>query len=290
MPMSMPMLSRENVCAAEPNTEKSPSRCPPFPRWNQQCLFTAITNYRPYLLDIEKNCWRKSRGDLAHIKLKPLQSYQRSNCCRCTLTTASFRRSNSRITKRRESSLGHSIPLPAQTKVEENPNTQNVDSLASPSDQASDSSYEQNPTSTLISQPDLNVDGEIAFHFSVSKDEDPHDACFSYEATTNEGVQPSSEGDNPPNPQEEEDNEDDDNSAEMLALSSLTDADTEHNANLAAVSDECQSLYQEYYERTHGNSVTEKESHTDAYWKWDQERHQWFHKDLETQSVVWFFG
>ncbi|KAI1301094.1 hypothetical protein F5Y03DRAFT_219937 [Xylaria venustula] len=282
------------VGAVEPDTEKSSSRCPTILRWNQQCVLTAITNYRTHLLEIEKDCWRKSRVDLALIKLKalqtPLKYYQRSNCYRRTLTSASLRRSNSGITKRREPSLGQPITVPVQTRIEEIPSTQTVDSLASRSDQASDSSYEQNPTATSISQPDLDADEEIAFHVSVGKDEDACSACFSYEETTSEGVQPTSEDDNPPNPQEEEENEEVDNSAEMLALSSLAQADTEHHANLAAVSDECRSLYQEYYEQTHGSSVTEKESHTDAYWKWDQERHQWFHKDPETQSVVWFLG
>jgi len=76
---------------------------------------------------------------------------------------------------------------------------------------------------------------------------------------------------------------------------------SEHEANLAAASVETRPLYLAYYERTKNsnpannnpfiNPARKSDSEVDAaaYWTWDRGRQQWYHRDEETKSIVWFF-
>lgn len=63
---------------------------------------------------------------------------------------------------------------------------------------------------------------------------------------------------------------------------------TEYEANIEAASDETRQLFIEYYERTYGHGYVEAADIAQNYWKWDQEREQWHHKNEETGSEAWF--
>ncbi|KAI1129905.1 hypothetical protein F5Y10DRAFT_263641 [Nemania abortiva] len=65
---------------------------------------------------------------------------------------------------------------------------------------------------------------------------------------------------------------------------------SEHQANLAAASEETRPLYVEYYERANGSDYVEEEDTADNYWKWDIERQQWHHINEDTKSEAWFPG
>ncbi|KAI8628480.1 hypothetical protein F5Y19DRAFT_141912 [Xylariaceae sp. FL1651] len=74
----------------------------------------------------------------------------------------------------------------------------------------------------------------------------------------------------------------------LLALLSPLHPKNEFQANLVAASDETRPLFLQYYERTYGGYIVEDEDTASNYWKWDQDRQQWFHRDEDTQSVMWF--
>ncbi|KAI1118654.1 hypothetical protein F5Y14DRAFT_222944 [Nemania sp. NC0429] len=80
----------------------------------------------------------------------------------------------------------------------------------------------------------------------------------------------------------------DDESTTRLRL--LRESNTEYEANLAAASDETRHLFIEYYERAYGHNYVEEEDVADTYWKWDQGRQQWHHKNEDTGSEAWFLG
>lgn len=65
---------------------------------------------------------------------------------------------------------------------------------------------------------------------------------------------------------------------------------TEYEANLAAASDETRQLFIEYYERTYGPDYVEEEDIAHTYWKWDQKRQQWHHRNEDTGSEAWFLS
>ncbi|KAI1347296.1 hypothetical protein F5Y01DRAFT_329739 [Xylaria sp. FL0043] len=165
-----------------------------------------------------------------------------------------------------------------QTEAKHIADKQTHDSLTSSWARASDSSCEQS-TAVSTSPSDPNANEEIAVHVPVGKNDDG--LSLTNEAPSSELRPQEPEGDNGVEPHEKD---------EQLGSPSSIHLNTEHHANLVAASDECRYLYQEYYERSHGDSVTETDDHTDVYWKWDREKHQWFHKDAETQSIVWFMG
>ncbi|KAI0430016.1 hypothetical protein F5Y09DRAFT_342125 [Xylaria sp. FL1042] len=279
MAMSMSTLSGKKIYPQRPHTEHSPGEPPPcllqWPQWT----YIESTKFSTHLLEIQRGRRRRSTGDLTHKTGKVRLSSGRcspNNCYRRTSTAVSPLRSNGGISKRREHSSKQTIPLQLRTRVKENPNTQAPNSLPSSSERASGSSYEQcTATSTSLSNPNANE--EIAVHVSVGKNDDG--LSLTNEAPSSEQRPKEPEGDNAV--ESHEDSE---------CLGSSTHPDTEHHANLVAASDECRHLYQEYYERTHDDSVIEEDNRTDAYWKWDRKKHQWFHKDPETQSIVWFMG
>ncbi|KAI0811297.1 hypothetical protein GGR55DRAFT_642391 [Xylaria sp. FL0064] len=259
--MSMSTLSGKKIYPQRPRTDNSPGGPPLYllqwPHW----VYTHSTQCSTSVFGIQKGCRRSSTGDLTNKTGKVLLispgRYNLSNYYRRTSTAVSLRHSSSGITKRREHSFERAIPLRLQTEARQNADKQAYDSASSSWERASDSS----------------------FHVPVGKNDDglylPNDAPSSEQRP--EG----SEGDDGVEPHEKD---------EQLGLSPSIHLDTEHHANLVAASDECRHLYQEYYERSHGDSVTETDDHTDAYWKWDRGKHQWFHKDAETRSIVWFMG
>ncbi|KAI1166715.1 hypothetical protein F5B18DRAFT_28282 [Nemania serpens] len=67
-------------------------------------------------------------------------------------------------------------------------------------------------------------------------------------------------------------------------------SNTEYEANLAAASDETRPLFIEYYKRTYGDNYVEEEDTAHTYWKWNQDRQQWHHKNEDTGSEAWFLG
>ncbi|KAI1273912.1 hypothetical protein F5Y07DRAFT_374894 [Xylaria sp. FL0933] len=259
--MSMPTLSGKKNYPQRPLTENSPGEPPLYhlqwPHW----AYTHSTKCSTHVFGIQKGRRRRSTGDLTNKMGKVLfvssGRYSPSNYCRRTSTAGSLRRSNSGINKRRENSFGRAIPLRLQTDAKQATDEQAHDSPPSSWERASDSS------------------------FPVSVDNNDDGVCLPNEAPSSERRLQDSEGDDGVEPHGKD---------EQLGLSSSIHIDTEHHANLVAASDECRQLYQEYYERSHGDGVTETDNHTDAYWKWDREKHQWFHKDAETQSIVWFMG
>ncbi|KAI3330157.1 hypothetical protein F4824DRAFT_505359 [Ustulina deusta] len=273
----MSTLSGKKRYAGCTHTENSLGKPHPFPQRYPQ-VYTPNVQYHT-----QRPCRGRSKYNLVHKALNDLrispECYDPSDCYRRTSTADPPRRSSSGITKRRER-LGQPIPLRPQKGVKEGASTQADTSLPFSSGPAPDSSCEQYVTITSTSLPDYNANEETAFHNSVGKDDDG-DTCLTNEVPSSEQAQQDSEGDNATVLHEDD---------EQLALPSLIHPDTEYHANLAAASEECRDLFRDYYQRTHGDSRTETEDHTDPYWKWDQERHQWFHKDADTKSVVWFLG
>ncbi|KAI1427839.1 hypothetical protein F5Y12DRAFT_711762 [Xylaria sp. FL1777] len=280
---------RQNIYPQRPHTKNSLGKPNPVLQWRHH-IYTQNVGYSVHLSDTHRIFRRSSTGDLADKALKALKALHISlDCCsatscyRRTSTSGSLRRSNRGIIKRQERCFGQPKSLRLGAHVEENIGTEADVSLLSSSELASsESSCEQSLTSTSSSPSDFNTNEEIADDVLVVADEDDdEDGCLTNEASSSERMQQESEDDNAPGLHEGD---------QQHELSSSIQPVTEFEANLAATSKDCRDLFLDYYKRTHADSGNETENHTDPYWKWDKGRHQWFHEDADTQSVVWFTG
>ncbi|TRX90829.1 hypothetical protein FHL15_008233 [Xylaria flabelliformis] len=272
------------------------------------------TSYDPTAVprrNIEKNLNSKvSRASCDGKKKPPLKcdesscsGYNAPNYSRRTSTATSYRHRNSGVAKRQERAFT-TKPMPLRPRISDtgNVDTHTAISQASTTDSAADSvrSCEQDSSSTALSLlSDLNH-GAIppcVFHDNTA----PTDSDANINTAAQVSV--SQEGDSylaneaPFSEQVEHDFESGDSatsclsSCEQLAgLSPLLHHDTEFRANFLAAPKDSRHLFLEYYKRTHGGQVIEAESQSEVYWKWDPERQQWFHKDPNTQSVMWFLG
>ncbi|KAI0467550.1 hypothetical protein F4859DRAFT_237223 [Xylaria cf. heliscus] len=301
----MPSLSGTRLCPPRSNSQKVAIRPHPSLWWDysvniQDGNNTTSTSYNATTIR------RRSADDALTPKALeafhiPPRHYILSHLSRRTSTVTSCRLHNSGIVKRPVSTR----PIASQPQISD---VGNVDTNAAVSQVSSAESVvdtvgscEQDSSSTglsLLSDPnhgnsppcilDNNIwpansdaNDEAAAQVSATPDAEVYQTN---EASPNERIQHESEGDD----DALDLHEDDDQTAAASSLSLYPD--TEFQANLLAAPEDSRHLFLEYYERTHGNQVIEAESQSEVYWKWDQEKQKWFHKDANTESVVWFMG
>ncbi|KAI0446352.1 hypothetical protein F4803DRAFT_547345 [Xylaria telfairii] len=303
----MPSLSGTRLCPQRSNSQQVVIK--PHPPYRSHCpanardrSYTTPTSYSP--ATIRK---RPADDDLIPQGLEALQispvHYSLSNCPGRPSTAASYRHHNNGIAKRQERPTVTPIPSPPHiSDVRDVDAHAAIVSQASTTDSAADSvrSCEQDSSSTASSlvsdlnrgitpecvssnytwlpNPDANNEAEVQVSASQHAN-----ICQANETPRSQPMQQESEGDNDSLSSHED---------EVLALAPSLSLrpETEFEANLLAASEDSRHLFLEYYRRTHGDQVTKVESPSEVYWEWDQERQQWYHKEANTQSVVWFLG
>ncbi|KAH8162785.1 hypothetical protein CIB48_g5466 [Xylaria polymorpha] len=304
----MPSLSGTRLCPQRFNSQKVVIK--PHPPYRSHCPTNAhdrnyTTSTPNRAVTIRK---RSADDDLTPEALEALQispvHYSLSNCPRRTSTATSYRHHNNGIAKRQEHpTVTRLIPSPPQIS-----DVGDVDahaaaiSQASTTDSAADSvrSCEQDSLSTASSVVSdlnrgrtpacvssnytwlVNSDGNDEAEAQVSVSQDAN-VCQADKAPLNQRMEQESQGDNDSLSSHEDD-------VQATASSLSLHPDTEFEANLLAASEDSRHLFLEYYRRTHGDRAMKVESPSEVYWEWDQERQQWFHKEANTQSVVWFLG
>ncbi|KAI0509697.1 hypothetical protein F5B22DRAFT_615657 [Xylaria bambusicola] len=237
--------------------------------------------YRAHSADSQRISKRKSRDGIEHQASRALRSsgyYGRRNWSPCNSNTAVFNRSRCSITKQHQNRVEESGQVWPQTNTEDT-NIQTDASPSSTSEPASYSSREQYHTAASTSLSDVNTNEQL---LDCVLDANIVDTAYlTPGAPSSERTQQDLGSDDTPGVPED---------GEQAAAASQKHPDTEYHANLFAAPEDSRYLFEEYYKQTYGEIGKETESRTDAYWKWDQKRHQWFHEDPDTHSVVWFLG
>ena len=183
------------------------------------------------------------------------------------------------MTKHQEHHVEQSIPFCPQTNSGEVVSIHTDASLSSTSEPASSSSREQYFTATSFSHSVPNANEDLAGCGPVGNAD--NGVCLIDDAPSSKRTQDDVESyDLSALPEDGE---------RALAVSA-THPDTEYHANLFAASEDSRDLFEEYYKKTYGEIVDETEDLSDAYWRWNQKRHDWFHENPDTHSIVWFLG
>ncbi|KAI0453738.1 hypothetical protein F5B21DRAFT_478343 [Xylaria acuta] len=303
----MPSLSGTQLCPQRSNSEKAAIKPHPYLRCHYPTNARDRNNTTPTSYNPNTIRSRSADGDLTPEELEALHIssgyYSPSNCSRRASTATSYRRYYSGIAKQQERPSAEQ-PIQSRPQIHDvgNVETPGAISEASTPDSVADTvgSCEQDSSSTALSLPSDHNHGIIAPCVSHNNTW-PINSDANYEAEAQASASQDANvylaNEVPFSEQIEHElesydsalglHEDDEQLAE---LSPSLHPDTEFQANVLAASEDSRHLFMEYYKRTHGNRVIEAKSQSEAYWKWDPERQQWFHKDPNTQSVVWFLG
>ncbi|KAI1741522.1 hypothetical protein F4680DRAFT_415634 [Xylaria scruposa] len=303
----MPSISGTRLCPQQSNSDYAPLWWHHTINSRDRNNITS-TSYDPTAVrsptpEVFRASYDSKKKPLLKCDASSCSGYSAPNYSRRTSTATSYRQRSSGVAKRQErASAIKPIPLRPRPSDAGNVDTHAAISQASTTDSVVDTvrSCEQDSSTTLsvLSDPDHGTIPPCVFHNNTA----PTSSDANNETAAQVSV--SQEGDSyladeaPLSEQVKHEFESGDSatscspsSCEQLAgLSPLLQHDTEFKANLLAASEDSRYLFLEYYKRTHGDRVAEAESQSEVYWKWDPERQQWFHKDPNTQSVMWFLG
>ncbi|KAK5633319.1 hypothetical protein RRF57_009033 [Xylaria bambusicola] len=273
-------MQREYVHSQRPQSQSLPGKPLSSSQQHDQVQIREA-KYRTHSVDRQRISKSRSRDDIEHKTSRALRSsgyYDAKNWRLCNSNTTAFNRSRCNITKQHQNRVEQAIPVCPRTNAED----ANIETDASPSstsEPASDSSREQYHTAASTSLSDPNANERLPDCVPVESVD--NSAYLAPEAPLSERTQQDLEGDDTSGMTED---------GEQVAATSQKHPDTEYHANLFAAPEDSRYLFEEYYRRTYGEIGKETESRTDAYWTWDQKRHQWFHEDPDTHSIVWFLG
>ncbi|KAI0543810.1 hypothetical protein F4679DRAFT_567326 [Xylaria curta] len=303
----MPSLSGTRLCPQQSNSDYAPLWWHHTTNSRDRNNITS-TSYDPPAVrsptpEVLRASYDSKKKPLLKCDGSSCSSYSAPNYSRRNSTATSYRQRNSGVTKRQERAFAiKHIPLRPRPSDAGNVDTHTAISQASTTESLVDTvrSCEQDSSSTILSvlsDPNHGASPPCVFHndtaptssdannetaaqVSVSQEGDP---CLTDEALFSEQMKHELESGNSATSCSSK-------GEQLAGLSPLLQHDTEFKANFLAAPEDSRYLFVEYYKRTHGDRVVEAESQSEVYWKWDPKRQQWFHKDPNTQLVMWFLG